>query len=37
MGNTFYFNWEVSLIEWLQSVLGKGGTAVVSNDKKHRR
>ena len=30
MGNTFYFNWEVSLIQWIQSILGKGGTTFMS-------
>ncbi|MBQ0041995.1 MAG: phosphatase PAP2 family protein [Lachnospiraceae bacterium] len=25
MGNTFYFDWEVSLMEWLQSVMGEAG------------
>lgn len=29
-GNTFYFLWEVSLIEWLQSWLGTVGIAVAS-------
>ena len=28
MGNTFFFDWEVALIEWIQSWLGSFGTAV---------
>ncbi len=30
MGNTFYFNWETSLILWLQEHMGAAGTAVSS-------
>lgn len=30
MGNTFYFNWEVSLMEFLQAHLGKFGIAFAS-------
>ena len=30
MGNTFYFDWEVVLIEWIQSWLGSVGTAIAS-------
>ena len=26
MGNVFYFDWEVSLIEWLQQNMGTAGT-----------
>ena len=29
-GNTFYFEWEVSLIEWLQSWMGTVGIAIAS-------
>lgn len=29
-GNTFYFEWEVSLIQWLQSWLGTFGVAIAS-------
>ena len=29
-GNTFYFEWEVSLIEWIQSWLGTVGVAIAS-------
>ena len=29
-GNTFFFNWEVSLMEWLQANLGSGFTGVIS-------
>lgn len=29
-GNVFYFEWEVSLIEWIQSWLGPVGTAISS-------
>ena len=27
-GNTFYFEWEIALIEWLQSTLGSFGENV---------
>ena len=27
-GNTFYFDWEIALIEWLQSTLGSFGENV---------
>ena len=30
MGNTFYFEWEVRLMEWIQSWLGPVGTAIMS-------
>ena len=30
MGNTFYFEWEVGLIEWIQSWLGPVSTAIAS-------
>ena len=30
IGNTFFFEWEVALIEWIQSWLGSFGTAVSS-------
>jgi len=30
MGNTFYFEWEVVLIEWIQSWLGSVGTVIAS-------
>ena len=30
MGNTFYFQWEVALMEWLQSVLGSAGASIMS-------
>ena len=29
-GNTFYFEWEVSLMQWLQSWLGTVGIAIAS-------
>lgn len=29
-GNTFFFNWEVSLMEWLQSHIGGVGIAIIS-------
>ena len=29
-GNTFFFSWEVSLIEWLQSHLGGAGVSILS-------
>ena len=29
-GNTFYFPWEVSLMEWLQSHIGEAGISVLS-------
>ena len=29
-GNTFFFGWEVRLIEWIQSWLGTAGTAIAS-------
>ena len=29
-GNTFFFNWEVSLMEWLQSHIGGFGIAIIS-------
>ena len=28
MGNVFYFDWEVSLIEWVQNTMGSVGTAL---------
>ena len=28
MGNAFYFDWEVDLIEWLQGVMGSVGEAI---------
>ena len=28
MGNSFYFDWEVDLIEWLQQTLGAAGGTV---------
>ena len=28
MGNTFYFDWEVQLMEWLQSGMGSAGAAI---------
>ena len=28
MGNVFYFDWEVSLIEWVQNAMGSVGTAL---------
>ena len=28
MGNTFYFDWEVDLIEWIQSTMGSIGEAI---------
>ena len=28
MGNTFYFDWEVTLMEWLQSGMGSAGAAI---------
>ena len=30
MGNTFYFEWEVALMQWIQSWLGPVGTAIAS-------
>lgn len=30
MGNTFYYEWEVALIQWIQSWLGSVGTAIAS-------
>ncbi len=30
MGNTFYFEWEVRLMEWLQGMIGDAGAAVFS-------
>ena len=30
MGNTFYFDWEVGLMQWIQSWLGPVGTAIAS-------
>ncbi len=30
VGNTFFFDWETSLIVWLQTALGPGGAAVAS-------
>ena len=30
VGNTFYFEWEVSLIQWLQSWIGTVGVAIAS-------
>lgn len=30
MGNTFYFQWEVDLMVWLQSVLGETGARIMS-------
>ena len=30
MGNTFYFEWEVGLMQWIQSWLGPVGTAIAS-------
>jgi len=30
MGNTFYFEWEVALMQWLQSWLGTVGVAIAS-------
>ena len=30
MGNTFYFDWEVQLMQWIQSWLGPVGTAIAS-------
>ncbi len=30
MGNTFYFGWEVALMEWIQSWLGPVGTVIAS-------
>ena len=29
-GNTFFFNWEVSLMEWLQSHIGGAGITIIS-------
>ena len=29
-GNTFYFEWEVSLMQWIQSWLGTVGVAIAS-------
>ena len=28
MGNVFYFDWEVNLIEWLQKTIGSAGQAI---------
>ena len=28
MGNVFYFDWEVSMIEWLQNTLGSASTVI---------
>ena len=28
MGNVFYFDWEVDLIEWLQNTIGSAGQAI---------
>ena len=30
VGNTFFFDWEVSLILWLQAHMGAAGTAIAS-------
>ena len=30
MGNTFYFEWEVALMHWIQSWLGPVGTVIAS-------
>ena len=30
MGNTFYFDWEVGLMQWIQSWLGPVGTVIAS-------
>ena len=30
MGNTFFFEWEPALIEWLQAHIGSAGTAIAS-------
>ena len=31
VGNTFFFDWEVSLILWLQAHMGAAGTAIASS------